>query len=277
MTASMISRGSRLIRIMSRKASAVVALCCMLDGSVFAESLNSFPVTGSVQGFGSDPPNSRYYASFFTAQAGGLNQIVVPVLGSVEFRVLVADTDQAYFPRPTTVLYESPPMWSPNQNANPWQEPVFYQGQPRTVAPSFYGSAWLNVHSGDRSQDFASPVRTNPSAVDVWTYSATNNAFTQWEPDAYMRPFALFLGFGSGTTALSDIIVRSSTGFFSSVPIPDLVEVRPPSIDLQSNRTYALIFEGVSVAVPEPSTCFSLAAGLAIGYLGLRCRRTSRN
>jgi probable HAF family extracellular repeat protein len=30
-------------------------------------------------------------------------------------------------------------------------------------------------------------------------------------------------------------------------------------------------------AVPEPSTCFSLAAGLAIGYLGLRCRRTSGN
>ena len=43
---------------------------------------------------------------------------------------------------------------------------------------------------------------------------------------------------------------------------------------------YDFALDDISItpaAVPEPSTCCSLAAGLAIGYLGLRCRRTSGN
>ena len=161
--------------------------------------------------------------------------------------------------------------------------------------PSLYH--WAAASFGDHTTGSGLMMMVNgsgPEAGAVWRYDVSVSPNTDYDFSAYATSW-------TGPPANSDLDLGTLGFSINGQSVGRLVAPRatwtPFSTTWNSGSSttatlriaeagaggaggYDFALDDISItpaAVPEPSTCCSLAAGLAIGYLGLRCRRTSGN
>jgi hypothetical protein len=209
----------------------------------------NYPGSPGATGFGNEPPSSTYYAQNFSAISGGAKSLTFPITGPGAFRVLIAETD--ILGRPTNILFESEDIRLSRTNStnlpNGGQTPLFYFGA-NTLGS---GARWLNVKSGNRSDDFSSPIYPDGLDGESWFVSDENS-------------FAICLIFGASpdnscmeNQLITDLL--SSYGWLAQSVTLDL-----GFLDLVENRTYAIVWDGASIKC-ESGNCNPLSEPSALG------------